>query len=196
MQVMNDKESRARGRPRRTETDEQIVRATQELIREHGPESVNIAAVSTRSGVARTTIYRRYQDRRALLTAALQPITEGNLPPAELSVFEKVNWVLSRTEDILGHEIGPGGVASVIANTDSEFSSALRRSLQKGLEPLLNHIAADVAAGELVADADPDLLLNLMLGSYLAESLRRGTPGTAWRQQTATLLSRLLVAPG
>jgi AcrR family transcriptional regulator len=187
---------RTRGRPRRTETDEQIVRATQELIREHGPESVNVAAVSSRSGVARTTIYRRYQDRQALLTAALQPITERHSPPEELSVPQKVDWVLARTEDVLGKEIGPGGVASVIANTDPEFSSALRRSLERGLEPLLAQIAADVATGELVADADPDLLLNLIIGSYLAESLRRGTPGARWRKQTAALLSRLMAPSG
>jgi AcrR family transcriptional regulator len=190
--VVNANEPRTRGRPRRTETDEQIVRATQELIREHGPESVNVAAVSGRSGVARTTIYRRYQDRQALLTAALQSVADRGAPPDGLSIHDKVTWVLARTEDVLGQGIGPGGVASVIANTDPEFSSALRLSLEKGLEPLLEQIASDVAAGELVAYADPDLLLNLMIGSYLAESLRRGTPGMQWRKQTATLLGRLL----
>ncbi len=192
MRPMNAKESHPRGRPRRSETDEQIVRATQELIREHGPAAVNVAAVSTRSGVARTTIYRRYEDRQALLAAALEPIAEPGGPPAGHSVSEKIAWVLARTEEVLLGGIGPGGVGSVLADTDPEFSSALRRSLQIGLRPVLEEIEADVAAGVLV-EADPDAVLNLVLGSYLAESLRHGTPGARWRKKTAGLLSSLLV---
>lgn len=119
-----------RGRPRRTETDERIVRATQELIREHGPSAVNVAAVSARSGVARTTIYRRYADRESLLGAALQPLAEHGEPADGLPVPEKVAWMLARTEDVLNHGIGLGGVGAVLADTDPEFSAALRESLE------------------------------------------------------------------
>jgi AcrR family transcriptional regulator len=185
-------EPRSRGRPRSSETDERIVRATQDLIREHGPAAVNVASVSIRSGVARTTIYRRYSDRRALLTAALQPIADRGGPPEGLTVEEKVTWVLARTEDVLTHGIGPGGVASVLADADPDFSAALRRSLELGLRPILDQIESDISAGVLVDGADADGLLDLVLGSYLAESLRRGPPTGAWRTRTARLLSRLL----
>lgn len=189
---MTTEEPRPRGRPRRTETDEQIVRAAQELIREHGPTGVSVAGVSSRSGLARTTIYRRYRDRQALLTAALQPVADSGRPPEGLTVEEKIGWVLSRTEDVLTHGLGPGGVGSVLADADAEFSSALRHSLAEGLRPVLQQIEDDVSHGALTPDADPEVLLNLILGSYLAETLRHGTPTLAWRRRTAKMLSALL----
>ena len=57
---------------RRAETEERILAAASDLLREQGPEAVNVAAVAARSGIARTTIYRRYRDRLELLQAALR----------------------------------------------------------------------------------------------------------------------------
>ena len=59
-----------RGRPRDPHTDELITQATLDLLRERGPSAVHVDAVAARSGVARTTIYRRYSDREALIRAA------------------------------------------------------------------------------------------------------------------------------
>lgn len=191
MTVMNT-EPRTPGRPRRAETDQQIVHATQELLREHGPSAVNVAAVAARSGIARTTIYRRYTDRGALLAAALEPITDRGAPPAGDTVPDKLLWLLARIEEVLGSGIGLGGVASVLAGTDPEFATALRGALERGLLPVREQIESDMAAGVLVDDLEPDLLLDLLLGAYLAAHLRRGTPGPQWRTTTADLLSRLL----
>jgi AcrR family transcriptional regulator len=196
MRRMSGEETRTRGRPRRTETDDRIVRATQGLIREQGPVGVNVAAVSVRSGVARTTIYRRYADREALLAAALGPITDRGEPPEGDTVEAKIAWVLERTAEVLDQGIGRGGVASVLADTDPDFSAALRRSRESGLAPILEQIAADVSAGVLDPDVDPDALLNLILGSYLAESLRRGNPSAEWRARTARLVSAWVAGPG
>ncbi len=184
-----------RGRPRRHETDEQILSTARDLMRERGPAAVSVASVSDRSGIARTTIYRRYQNRETLLRAALEPVAERGGPPPGIPVGEKVGWVLARTEEVLDGGIGRGGVAAVLAGTDPEFSVALRASLERGLRPILDQIDADISAGTLATDTDADTLLNLILGSYLAESLRRGTPDARWRRRTATALGRALAGP-
>jgi AcrR family transcriptional regulator len=181
-----------RGRPRKAETDDEIVAATLALLREQGPEAVNVAAVAERSGIARTTIYRRYRDREELLRAALKPVTARGTPPEEASVREKLTWVLNRTQEVLAGSIGLGGVAALVVDSDPDFSAALRASLHSALDPIGQQIVDDVARGRLSPDVDADIVLNLVLGSYLAELLRYGAPRPDWLQRTADLLAASL----
>jgi AcrR family transcriptional regulator len=183
-----------RGRPRRAETDDKIVSATLQLIREQGPEAVNVASVATRSGIARTTIYRRYRDRTDLLRAALQPVTDRGTPPEAASVREKFVWVLSRTQEVLASSIGPGGVAAVIADSDPEFSTALRAALHAGLEPIHQQITDDVVHGRLAPHVDADIVVDLVLGAYLAELVRYRAPRPDWLERTADLLATSLTS--
>ena len=181
-----------RGRPRSAQTDDKIVSATLELIREQGPEAVNVAAVAARSGIARTTIYRRYRDRRDLLQAALRPVTERGTPPENASAREKFVWVLTQTQEVLAGSIGLGGVAAVVADSDPDFSAALRASLRSALEPIHQQITDDVAHRRLAAHADADIVVNLILGAYLAELVRYPSPRPDWLERTADLLTALL----
>ena len=182
-------EQTARGRPRRAETDAAITRAALELVQERGPGGVNVAAVADRSGIARTTIYRRFRDRTDLLRAALQPAVASAPPPPGLSVRDKLVWVLTRTQEVLVESIGVGGLAAAVADSDPEFSAALRACLDAALEPIQQQIRDDVAHGSLAAHADADLVVNLVLGSYLAELVRHGTTRPGWVTRTADLLA-------
>lgn len=183
-----------RGRPRSAETDARIVSAALELIREQGPEAVNVAAVAARSGIARTTIYRRYRDRGDLLRAALQPVTDRGRPPEGAAVRDKLVWLLARTEEVLADGIGLGGLAAVVAESDPDFSDALRSSLQAALEPIRRQIDDDVAHRRLAPYADADIVVNLVLGAYLAELVRYHRPRAGWCERTADVLTAALSA--
>lgn len=183
------------GRPRRAETDVRILRATLELIREVGPQAVNVASVSARSGVARTTIYRRYTDREALLRAAMGSLTERGAPPAETSLQAKLSWVLAATEQVLVSGLGPGGIAAVLAGADVEYAGVLRDALSAGLEPIRAQIVDDVASGIITPGDDTataDTVIDIAVGTCLAELLRRGQLSEEWQGRTAALLLRLL----
>lgn len=180
------------GRPRRPDTDARIRTATLELLRTHGPEAVNIASVAARSGVARTTIYRRHSDRRALLAAALGPATQRGAAPADLDVSGRLIWVLTAVATVLDDEVGPGGVAAVLTGSDPEFSSVLRNALEDGLRPVADQIIEDLRSGALPVPIPPDVVINLLVGSHLSESLRHGTPDDEWRHRTVTALATLL----
>lgn len=183
------------GRPRRAETDARILSATIALIREHGPQGVNVASVAAASGIARTTIYRRYADREALLRAALGTITERGAPPAAASVPEKLAWVLTETEQVIVSGLGPGGIAAVLAGGDPEFAAALRAALADGLEPIRAQLAEDLASGA-VRGADPaitpETVVDIVVGTCLAELLRHGAVSNSWRERTNALLLHLL----
>lgn len=55
-----------RGRPRNEELDVVVVQAASEVLSERGFDAMTIEEVATRSGVAKTTIYRRWATKGAL----------------------------------------------------------------------------------------------------------------------------------
>ena len=178
-----------RGRPRRAETDRLIRDAALELLRSQGPSAVNIDAVASRSGVARTTIYRRYRSRDELMTDLLDGLVDAESPAPTLPVPEKLRWVLQRILGLLEHGIGRGGTAAVLTDRDPVFTSALRSRLAEQLRVLQEAMANDVESGRLDARVDPDTLVGLLFGAYLAEVLRYGAPRPEWADRTVTLLA-------
>jgi AcrR family transcriptional regulator len=185
-------ERAARGRPRRAETDERLMRATVELLRDKGPAGVTIEAVSSHSGVARTTIYRRFSSRRDLIAAALDEVVDQPLPPPDLSLQAKLRWVLDQVNDLLETRLGRGTVGAIIVDSDPEFTDALRRSLQRRLEALRELMQSDIRDGRLAAHVEPDALVGLLFGAYLGEVLRHGRPRKGWIESTVDLLERAL----
>ncbi|HYH09170.1 MAG TPA: helix-turn-helix domain-containing protein [Thermoanaerobaculia bacterium] len=68
---------RGRGRPRRAGADEKILAVTLELLRASGYRDFNVDEVSARTGIAKTTIYRRWPTKDALVGAAVEPILQA-----------------------------------------------------------------------------------------------------------------------
>ena len=177
-----------RGRPRRPETDAALMRATVELLREKGPTGVTIEAVAARSGVARTTIYRRFASRRELIVAAIDPVVERPLPPTHLSLADKVRWVLAQVAELFDRGLGTGTVAAIIGDVDPEFTGALRAALERRIAALKTQIQSDIDAGRVAAQVDPDALVGLLVGAYLSEVLRHGRPRPHWEEGIVELL--------
>jgi AcrR family transcriptional regulator len=178
-----------RGRPRLESTDQRIVQSALELLREKGPAAVNIDSVAGRSGVARTTIYRRYRSRDQLMSAVLEHLIEPAPPAPDLPVGEKLRWVLDRISDLLENRLGPGAAAAIIANSDPAFTTAVRARLASRLSSLADLMNLDIKAGRLDADVDPDTVLGILVGAYLAEVLRFGTPRKGWTDRALEFLT-------
>lgn len=64
---------RKRGRPRREGAGDEILRVARELLAESGYRDFNVDVVAARSGIAKTTIYRRWPSKAALVAAAIVP---------------------------------------------------------------------------------------------------------------------------
>lgn len=60
------------GRPRSQKSHRAILDATLELLAEQGFDGLSIEGVADRAGVGKTTIYRRWANKEALVSAALQ----------------------------------------------------------------------------------------------------------------------------
>lgn len=185
-----------RGRPRQPEVDDRITAAAFELLRRGGPGAVTIDAVSNASGVARTTIYRRYTSREALLAAILDEIVEEPFEPPDQSLEGQLRWALKRARVLLEEGLGRGGTAAVLADSDPEFTEALQRRLHNALGVLREVIEAGVESGRLGADVDPDALVGAIFGAYLAEVLQYAAPRAGWEDRTVGLLLAGIAPPG
>jgi AcrR family transcriptional regulator len=62
----------AAGRPRSPVVDQAILRAALELFIEHGVAGASIEKIAKRAGVGKTSIYRRWSSREALLAQAIE----------------------------------------------------------------------------------------------------------------------------
>jgi AcrR family transcriptional regulator len=60
------------GRPRNPVVDQAILRAALELFIEHGVAGASIERIAKRAGVAKTSVYRRWSSREALLAQAIE----------------------------------------------------------------------------------------------------------------------------
>jgi AcrR family transcriptional regulator len=163
-----------RGRPRREETDRSIHEGALRLLRAGGPAAVTIEAVATESGTAKTTIYRRYDDRDDLLRGALRAAIRPPDDPVGNTTRERIRWALDQTWHQMAEVLGRGGVSAILANTHPRFTDLFRSVLTPYTDALVALIRADMVAGELRPDLDPDTVVTLLIGAYLGELVRRG----------------------
>jgi AcrR family transcriptional regulator len=183
-----DDERAARGRPRSAETDRRIHSAALRLLHDDGPRAVTVEAVAELSGVAKTTIYRRYDDRGALLRGALSAtIGEPGLPPDDRP-RPRIRWALDQLWGQMADVLGPGGLAAVVGNTDRDFTDLFRGVLTPYTDALVALINADVAAGKLRPDLDADGTVSLFVGAYLGELVRRGRVGDEFAETCLELM--------
>ena len=174
--------------PKASSVDERIFAATLELLRARGPLAVSVEAVSAASGVAKTTIYRRYENRDELLVAAVRAAATDVDLPTDLSTKDTIRWVLRHARDTIEHVVGRGTLAAVLANEDPQFTSLLLEMIRNTTRPFRENLRAHAAAGELPAELDIELAMSVLLGAVVAELIRGRVMDDAWVESVLTLL--------
>lgn len=173
---------------RRSQADERIFAAALDLLRNRGPLAVSVEAVAAASGVAKTTIYRRYENRSSLLTAVITAASEAVPVPTELTTRETLGWVLRHARDTIEHVIGRGTVAAVLANEDPEFTTLLLGMIRTSTRPLRDNLKSRALAGEIPAELDIELVMSMLLGVVIAELIRGRQTDDAWVESVLALI--------
>ena len=166
-----------------------------QLLREGGPSAVTIDGVTSRSGVAKTTIYRRHPNRSELLMSVLANAVSAPEVPREGSVRDKIRFALEQVWHQMDDVLGPGGLAALVANSDPEFTDLFRAALRPYVEMLMSRMREDVDAGLLRPELDADGAVSLMIGAYLGELVRHGEVEPGWLDRALELLWILMAPP-
>ena len=168
--------------------DEKIERTALEILRSKGPAAVTIEAVSLQSGVAKTTIYRRHDNRASLLRAIVYSSSNSTEVPLGLTAYELLRWFLGHARDTIENVVGRGTVAALLVNDDPEFTALLLDMVRTRSQPLRDALRARIAAGELREGLDVELLISLLLGTFMAESIRGKQTSENWADEVLGLL--------
>lgn len=178
------------GRPRSAAVDRVIAETALNLLGERGPAGVTIEGVAHHSGVAKTTIYRRYRNRRELLRASLRFVVDAPQPPATLPTADRLVMLLEQFRQGLEEVVGLRAVATLLLETDDpEFADAFRQYALAPRLRLLQQVFQDgVARGELRSDVDYERVGDMLIGSYFARCAIEGRVGGDWSRSVVALI--------
>lgn len=157
----------ARGRPRRRETDEAVVAATLDVLRESGYPGLSIEAVAARAGVSRPTVYRRWPTKQRLVVHALSDQIPPLVPPDTGDPLADLRVMLTElTSRLIGSGLGRIVVAvHTEAGGDPELFTHLRELyLGARLEPYADVLRRGAARGRIRPDVRPELARDLLVG--------------------------------
>jgi AcrR family transcriptional regulator len=172
----------------RASVDDRIFSAALAILRARGPVAVSIESVAAASGVAKTTIYRRYENRESLLTAAVASAATAVEIPTDLSAQDSLRWVLRNARDTIEHVVGRGTVAAVLANEDPHLSELLLGMIRTATRPFREDLHRRAVAGEIKASLDVDLAMSILLGVVVAQLIRGRPTDEEWVDSVLDLI--------
>jgi|GEM_PF-867177 len=164
----------------RLSRDERITAATLHLLRTKGPAAVTVEAVAARSGVAKTTIYRRYRNRNDMLTAALASITSPPTPSNPSELLPVVEWLVEQSYRAVHDGIGAGGLAALLTDENRDYTPVLRSIVDQHRAALASVIGDAMNSNVVRGDIDLETAMDCVAGAYLAELARSGGVAPGW----------------
>lgn len=164
---------RPRGRPRSPESHRAILAATREVLDEVGYVRLTVEGVAARAGVGKSTVYRWWPSKSALVLEAVGAARTA--PPRPTGdVRADIRAVLAT---ILEDLRGPLAVTLLALGSDALHdapagagSADLLQADRGAVEDMIEDAAR---RGDLPADVDADLLLDVCAGTLLYRLLRR-----------------------
>lgn len=124
--------------PRRARTQACVLKATVELLLEDGCERMTLDAVAERSGVARSTIYRNWEDRSALIMEAVDCALPAGVEHDTGTLAEDLTEMGQHISAMLS--AGPLGKLMPSLVGAASFDPALAARLQHMGESRLEHL--------------------------------------------------------
>ncbi len=166
------------------------------LFIEHGIDGASIEQIAERAGVARTTVYRRWSSKEALLA---QAIARARGAPEQKAMASRValRSLAGRLADALAETVTApdyrklvarlaGSVPSCPALMSTYWNNYVvpRRQMVRGL------LERARGQGSLREDSDPEILLDLIGGAIMYHLLIR--PGERTARQMRVYLFKVL----
>ncbi|MBW4084497.1 TetR/AcrR family transcriptional regulator [Paenibacillus sp. S150] len=127
-----------RGRPRSAEVHSRILDTTLELLAEAGFEKLSIEMIARRSGVGKSSIYRRWSNKDELVVDALERLKPVMPAPGEGSIREVIFNLASsfahNMDNPLGRQMLSLLISTLSGNTQISDSYWQKHSLPKTRE--------------------------------------------------------------
>jgi AcrR family transcriptional regulator len=159
--------------PRIERTRRVVLDAAIALLIEGGYSAVTMEAVAAASGVAKSTIYRHWSNREALISDAFHELKPPIPVPPEGDVRSRVTAVLEHLARTLVSSTWSSCLPALIdaAERDPEARELHRGLARAGRQVLVDLLAEGIRTGELPADTDPGVLAEALAGAIVLRRL-------------------------
>lgn len=161
------------GRPRSAAVDQAILKAAFDLFIERGIGGASIEQIARRAGVGKTSIYRRWASRDALLAQAIEAARNAVAPSVEMvdaaGAAEFVQLLVEAAALLARPEIRRLMTRLIGSVPDSPQLLQVYRDTyyRPRREALLNALRRAQDAGLLQAPGDIDLVADMLLGALV-----------------------------
>ena len=157
----------APGRPRSLQARRAVMDAARAQFEEQGYAAATIEAVAARSGVAKTTIYRWWPNRAALLVEVLVEMASVVVPMPQGG--DPMRAMSAELRRVVGAINGPLGRLLTSLLGDAQQDPQVRTALFEGLfrprtQASSRNISRAQAAGALRPDVPPHVATDLLFG--------------------------------
>jgi AcrR family transcriptional regulator len=156
-----------------------ILAATMAELADAGYAGLTIDNVARRSGVHKTTIYRRWKDREALVTAAVTDFARTGLPfPDTKDIGTDLRRFARGMVTFLNSPVGRAVPAAMLADAARvpEIAEARRRFFEDRFRRAEPVVAGAIERGELPVGTDAEELIKTILAPICLRLLVTAEP--------------------
>ncbi|HEY1561318.1 MAG TPA: TetR/AcrR family transcriptional regulator, partial [Caulobacteraceae bacterium] len=163
--------------PRIERSRQFTLRAALDELGAKGYGAFTIESVAARSGVAKSTIYRHWPGKLALIADAFQTFHEQQAPDVVSgSPRERIERIVRHVAEIVGASVFSACIPALIdgAARDPGLRDFHHRFQFEARRPLVAVIAEGVASRDLPAHVDPEMAAVALLGTIFYRRLMSG----------------------
>lgn len=170
-----------RGRPRDEDVDRRITVAALEVLAQNGVAAFSVAQVAARSGVAKSSIYRRFPTRDDLLIGAVERLND-DLPavPADGTARDRLVALLSGIRHRSPAGLHGRLMMQVAGSQDPRLTQLVYDRVVRPRHTVVRAVISDgVARGEFRGDLDLEVLIPALVGPMLYLRMWHAVPAVA-----------------
>jgi TetR/AcrR family transcriptional regulator, regulator of autoinduction and epiphytic fitness len=156
-----------------------ILRAAVEELADVGYGGVTIESVAARAGVGKSTIYRHWPDRLALIADAFETFHEQMVPDlGNLTTRQSVAMLVRHVAEVVVDSSFSRCIPALIegAERDPRVREFHHRYSAERRQALIDLIARGIRDGEIGPQVDPELATTALLGVIFYRRLMTGDP--------------------
>ena len=160
-------------RPRSEEAREAALSATVDLVLEHGVGGVTFEDVAARSGVAKSTIYRHFGTKQALVVAAAYSCFVVHPTPDTGDLAEDLRIIFEKGKQAEDEQRLPNIMPALISASerDVELQQLVSSMHEEKRRPIRTVLQLAQLRGEIGREIDLEIALSMLLGPFIMKRL-------------------------
>jgi AcrR family transcriptional regulator len=188
---------RRRGRPRSPEIDRAVLEVALRHLADPGFGRMSLEAIAAEAGVGRAALYRRWADKAALATAALEHLRSSERSPRTGDTRRDLVTQLERVRRFYT-QLGGMAMVGALLTEEERHPELLARFRERVVSPRREQLRAILVAGQARGDIRPDLDLDVavaaLVGTFYARYLSGDRFPTGWSETVLETLWPSLAA--